>query len=590
MTRTLCGLADCAGMNEIDAQDVGDGPSAHPTAPGRIVVMGVGVSKTVVGGALAALALASPGAAEDTFDLLIRNGLVVDGSGADGFEAGVGLRDGRIARVGDLSKATAKRTIDASGLVVAPGFVDIHNHSDFTLLKEPRCESMIRQGVTTMVLGEGSSAGPVKPGEHEWTTLGGYFRQVEDAGVAANICSYVGQTQVWTYVKGHAHEPATASEMEAMKREVARAMEDGAMGLATSLLMPPSSLVTTEQLVELASVASGYGGLYSSHIRDEGYGVFSSIEEAIDVGKGARIRVDVIHLKIAEQELWGRMPEIISMFDDARRAGLDIRANVYPYNAGQNNLRSIIPPWAHDGGNEAMLERLRDPATRARMKKDILEGIDGWYNHLLAVGGDWNRILLVGLTDPVNQPFVGKRMSELIEARGGDPVEVLFDVLLEEGGSVRAVYFHHREDDMLYALKQPYTSVGSDGSAISPDGAYADMHPHPRWYGTFPRVLGRYVREMKELTLPEAIRKMTSMNAAKISILDRGLIREGFRGDVTVFDPDTVIDRATFENPHQYPDGIPYVIVNGVLVLDGGNHTGELPGMVLRGPGYEPGP
>jgi len=548
--------------------------------------------KTVVGVALALAILgwASPVVAEETFDLLVRKGLVIDGSGAEGFEADVGLRDGRIVRVGDLSAATARRTIDATGLVVAPGFVDIHNHSDFTLLEEPRCESMIRQGVTTMVLGEGGSAGPVKPGEHEWTTLGGYFRHVEDHGVAANICSYVGQTQVWTYVKGHALEPATASEVEAMKGEVARAMEEGAMGLATSLLMPPSSLVTTAQLVELAGVASRYGGIYSSHIRDEGYGVFASIEEAIDVGKGADIRVDVIHLKIAEQELWGRMPEIISMFDDARRKGHDIRANVYPYNAGQNNLRAIIPPWAHDGGNEAMLERLGDPEMRARMKKDILEGIDGWYNHLLAVGGDWNRILLVGLTTSSNRPFVGKRMSELVEARGGDPVEVLFDVLLEEGGSVRAVYFHHQEDDMLYALKQPYTSVGSDGSAVSPDGAYADMHPHPRWYGTFPRVLGRYVREMKELTLPEAIRKMTSMNAAKIGILDRGLIREGFRGDVTVFDPDTVIDRATFENPHQYPDGIPYVIVNGVLVLDGGNHTGELPGTVLRGPGYEPGP
>ena len=271
-----------------------------------------------------------------------------------------------------------------------------------------------------------------------------------------------------------------------MKNEVAQAMKEGAMGLATSLLMPPSSLVTTGQLVELAGVASRYGGVYSSHIRDEGYGVFSSIEEAIDVGKGADIRVDVIHLKIAEQELWGRMPEIISMFDDARRQGHDIRANVYPYNAGQNNLRAIIPPWAHDGGNEAMLERLRDPEMRARMKKDILEGIDGWYNHLLAVGGDWNRILLVGLADPVNQPFVGKRMSELIEARGGDPVEVLFDVLLEEGGSVRAVYFHHREDDMLYALAQPFVSIGSDGAAISPDGAYADMNPHLGGTGPFP--------------------------------------------------------------------------------------------------------
>jgi N-acyl-D-aspartate/D-glutamate deacylase len=407
--------------------------------------------------------------------------------------------------------------------------------------------------------------------------------------VAANIASFVGQTQVWTYVKGEALEPATPADIGAMKREIARAMEEGAMGLSTSLLMPPSSLVTTEQLIELAGVAARYGGIYSTHIRDEGYGVFDSIDEAIDVGEGAGIRVDVIHLKIAEQTLWGRMPDVVARLDEARRRGHDIRANVYPYTAGQNDLRAIIPPWAHDGGNEALLERLRNPGTRARMKTDILEGIDGWYNHLLAVGGDWGRILLVGLAQPDNQPFVGQRMSALIEARGGHPVDVLFDVLLEEGGSVRAVYFHHQEEDMLFALKQPYVSVGSDGAAVSPDGAYSEMHPHPRWYGTFPRLLGRYVREQKALTLPEAVRKITSMNAEKIGIRDRGLLREGGRADVTLFDPDVVIDGATYEAPHQYPRGIPYVIVNGVLVLDDGEHTGELPGTVIRGPGHRGG-
>jgi N-acyl-D-amino-acid deacylase len=564
------------------------GPSGH-AQPARRAPRIRGEALLVAGlVALAGWAPASEPAPSSTFDLLIRNGLVVDGSGSPGFEADVGLRAGWIVRVGDLSEATARRTIDAAGLVVAPGFIDIHNHSDFTLLKEPRCESMVRQGVTTMILGEGGSAGPVPPGEQEWTTLGGYFRHVEEKGVATNIGSYVGQTQVWTFVKGHALQPASDEDLAAMKREVARAMEEGALGLSTSLLMPPSSLVTTAQLVELAAVASRHGGLYSTHIRDEGYGVFASIEEAIDVAKGASSRVDVIHLKIAEQELWGRMPEIIAMFEAARRAGHDVRANVYPYNAGQNDLRAIIPPWAHDGGNDAMLARLRDPAARARMKTDILEGIDGWYNHLLAVGEDWQRILLVGLERPENRPFVGKRMSDLIEARGGEPVEVLFELLLEEGGSVRAVYFHHHEDDMVFALKQPYVSVGSDGSAISRDGVFADTHPHARWYGTFPRILGRYVREKGALTLPEAVRKITSMNADKIGVHDRGLIREGLRADVTLFDPRTVIDRATFEDPHQYPEGIPYVIVNGVVILDDGAHTGALPGRVLRGPGFVP--
>lgn len=534
------------------------------------------------------LALASAAFAQQEFDILIRGGLVIDGSGDDGFQADVGVLNGRINRIGDLSGATGKRTIDASGLVVSPGFIDMHNHSDSSLLAEPKCQSMIRQGVTTMVLGEGGSMGPTRETDRPWKTLGGYFDHVEKQGVAANICSYVGQTQIWTYVKGEAIEPASDADIAAMVAEVDRAMREGAMGLSTSLLMPPSSEIRSDQLIELAKAASKYGGIYSTHIRDEGAGVFRSIEEAINVGKGADIRVDIIHMKIADQEFWGQMNEIIAMINRARREGHDIRAHVYPYNAGQNNLRAIIPPWAHDGGNEKMLERLRDPEMRARMRKDIIEGLPGWYNHYTAVGSDWSRMLLVGFSQPQNKPFIGKRMSELIEARGGDPIDVFFDVLLEENGSVRTVYFHHDEKDMLYALKQPYVSVGSDGSAVSMDGQYASQHPHPRYYGTFPRVLGRFVREQKALTLPDAIRKMTSMNADKISILDRGLLKEGFRADITLFDADTVIDKATFEKPHQYPEGIPYVIVNGKLVLDNGKHTGELPGVVIRGPGYQP--
>ncbi len=533
-------------------------------------------------------------AAQERFDLLVRGGTVLDGSGSPGVKEDVAVRNGKIAKIGDLAGFQADRTIDAKGLVVAPGFIDMHNHSDETLLVEPKNESMIRQGVTTMVLGEGGSAGPTHDPKSPWKTLGGYFDYVQNKGVAANICSYVGQTQIWEYVKGEALEPATDEQVEAMREQVDQAMREGAMGLSSSLLMPPSSLVTTPQLVELASAAAAYGGIYSTHIRDEGMGVFRAIEEAINVGKGAGIRVDIIHMKIADQRLWGQMNEVVSMIDKARAEGFDIRANVYPYTAGQNNLRAIIPPWAHDGGNEAMLQRLRDPELRKRMKKDVLEGIDGWYNHYLAVGGDWSRMLLVKLTQPENKPFVGKRMSDLIEARlkdgssAGDGVDVLFDVLLEEDGSVPTVFFHHSEEDMTYALKQPYVSIGSDGTAISKDGPYASLNPHPRWYGTFPRVLGRYVREKKTITLPEAVKKMTSMNAAKIGIEDRGLLQEGFWADITVFDPDTVIDKATFENPHQYPLGIPYVVVNGVVVLDNGEHTGALPGKVIRGPGYRP--
>lgn len=523
--------------------------------------------------------------AQEQYDLVVANGMVIDGSGSEARRADVGVRAGKIAAIGDLSKAQSKRTIDARGLTVAPGFIDMHNHSDDLLLQEPKCESMIRQGVTTMVLGEGGSAGPVKPGKDPWTTLGGYFDYVEKKGVAANIASYVGQTQIWTYVKGFAMEPASAKDMEAMKAEVEKAMKEGAMGLSTSLLMPPSSLITTDQLIELAKVASKYGGIYSTHTRDEGTGVFRSVEESINIGKGAKIRVDMIHLKIADKKFWGQMNEIVSMINKARAEGYDIRANVYPYTAGQNNLRAIIPPWAHDGGNEKMLERLRNPQLRAKMKKDILNGLPNWYNHYLAIG-DWNGMLLVSMQNEKNKPFVGKRMSELIKSRGGDPVDVLFDVLLEENGSVGTVYFHHTEKDMQYAMKQPFTSIGSDGSAMSPEGSRGKSNPHPRSYGTFPRVLGRYVRELKVITLPEAVKKMTSMNADKITIRDRGVLKEGYWADIAVFDPNTVADKATFVEPHQYPVGIPYVVVNGQVVLDNGKHTGAMPGKVIRGPGY----
>ncbi|MGE5645193.1 MAG: N-acyl-D-amino-acid deacylase family protein [Acidobacteriota bacterium] len=524
---------------------------------------------------LAAAALAAP----DSYDIVIANGTLIDGSGAPGRRADLGIRAGRIAADGDLRSAPRRRTIDASGLAVAPGFIDMHNHSDDSLVAEPKCESMIRQGVTTMILGEGGSAGPVKPGVKPWTTLGGYLDYVAQKKVATNVCSYVGQTQIWTYVKGDALTAATPAEMEAMKREVDKAMREGALGLSTSLLMPPSSLVTTPQLVELAKVACGYGGLYSTHIRDEGAGVFRSVAEAIEIGKAAGIRVDILHIKIADRQLWGRMDEVVAMIAKARAEGYDIRANVYPYTAGQNDLRAIIPPWAHDGGNAKMLERLRDPAMRARMRRDILNGIPGWYNHYLAIG-NWDGMQLVSLG--------GRRMSDVIRERGGDPVNVLFDLLLEQSGSVPTVYFHHTEQDMQLALRQPFTSVGSDGLAMSPEGPLGATRPHPRSYGTFPRVLGRYVRELNVLTLPEAVRKMTSMNAEKAGIAERGLLKPGYWADVTVFDPATVADKATYVNPHQYAAGIPYVIVNGAIVLDNGRRTGALPGKVLRGPAYQP--
>jgi len=534
--------------------------------------------------------------AQQPYDIVITGGSVLNGEGTPAVRTDVGIRGGRIATIGDLSAAQATRQIDASGLTVAPGFIDMHNHSDYTILVEPKAESMIRQGVTTMVLGESRSAGPMKPGADEararadgvtvdWTTLGEYFAKLERQHMSTNIASYVGEEQVWTYVKGYGQSAATAQELDEMKRLIAQAMEEGAMGLSTALLEPPSSLATTANLIELAKISKQYDGIYSSHIRDEGEGVFRAIDEAIQVGKGANIHVDILHMKIAHKTLWGRANEIIAMVQKARDEGYDIRANVYPYTAGQNNLSSIIPPWAHDGGREKMLERLKDPAARKRMREEVMNGLPNWYNHFLATGDGWAGMILVSLKSDRNKPFQGKRMSDLIAARGGHPADVLFNVLIEEGGSVPTVFFHHSEPDMQLILKQPWTSIGSDGSAVSPDGPTGRTHPHPRYYGTFPRVLGRYARDLKVITLPEAVKKMTSMNADKIGITDRGRLKEGLAADVTIFDQDHVIDRATFEQPHQFPVGIKYVIVNGVVTVDNEQHTGALAGRVIYGPG-----
>lgn len=518
-----------------------------------------------------------------SFDLTILGGTILDGSGRPGHVADVGIRQGRIVAIADLKDVSSARSIHADGLIVAPGFIDIHNHSDETLLLEPLCESMVRQGVTTVVLGEGNSAGPARRGEKEWATLGEYFQHVEKRGVAVNICSYVGQGQVWTYVKGFAQSPAASDELAKMRQLVAKAMREGAMGLSSSLLMPPANLVTTDQLVELAAVARRHGGIYSTHIRDEGLGVFKSVEEAIEIGRRARIPVDIIHLKIAHKELWGRMSEVVGMIRAARKEGLNIQANVYPYTAGQNNLSAIIPPWAHDGGREQMLRRLKNPQDRARMRQEILNGLPNWYNHYLATGKGWDGMLLVSLSNEKNLPFVGKSMGDLVRSRGPDPVQMLFDLLLEENGSVPAVFFHHSEEDMRLAMRQPFTSIGSDGAAVSPQGPTGKSRPHPRYYGTFPRVLGRYVRETKVLTLAEAVRKMTALNAEKIGLRGTGYIRKNYGADITIFDADQVADAATFEDPHRYAVGIHFVIVNGHPIFDDGQRSPTLPGRVLKG-------
>jgi N-acyl-D-aspartate/D-glutamate deacylase len=518
-------------------------------------------------------------AAPEPLDLVVRGGRIVDGTGNPSYLGDVGIRQGRIVAVGKVAGKGA-RTIEARGLVVAPGFIDMHNHSDSSLLTDGDGQSMIRQGVTTVVLGEGGSMAP----SAEFRDFSAYWKALLAGGTALNVGSYVGSSQIWTQVRGEKAGPPTAAELEKMRALVRQAMEHGAFGVASSLTGPPGSWIDTDTLVAMCAEAAPYGGIYSTHNRHEGLGVFDAVAEAIEIGRRAGVPVDVIHLKISEHSLWGKMPKLIDLIASARAKGAEVQANVYPYRAGQNDLSAIIPPWAHEGGSQAMIARLKDPALRPRLEKEILNGIPGWYDHYTATGS-WEGMLLVSLRNPKHKRFEGKRMSEAIAALGAKPIDALFQLLAENEGSVPTVYFHHAEEDMQFALKQPFVSIGSDGAALKTEGPLAKGNPHPRSYGTFPRVLGRYVRELKVLSLEEAVRKMTSANAAKVRVFDRGLLRPGQWGDVTVFDPAKIIDHATFEKPHQYATGVAYVVVNGKVVLDHGKHTGARPGMIVHGPG-----
>jgi N-acyl-D-amino-acid deacylase len=545
--------------------------------------------------ALFLLCMAVPVLADEApYDLVIRNGKIVDGAGSPWFRGDVAIRGDRIVAVGRVPPATAKREIDARGLVVAPGFIDMHSHSDYVLLEDGNAQSKIRQGVTTEVLGEGNSAGPFlgKLSPHSamvngktvrWTTLAGYFDALESGGASVNVASYVGLDNIWQGAMGTSFERPTSAQMDEMKAELEAAMKDGAFGLSTMLAMPPGSLTTTDDIVELAKVAAKHHGIYSSHIRNEGTGVFDAVKEAIAVGERADIPVDIIHLKIADQKYWGRMNEVVGLIDEARKRGVNVQANVYPYTRGSNDLASIIPPWAHEGGGVALLERLKDSKQRERMKKEIREGLPGWYDHYTAVGGDWSRMLVAG-----KGAYEGLTMDRVIAAKSKgkdpapDPLDILFDVLIEQGGSVPTVYEHHTEKDMNLALTQPWCSIGSDGSALAVEGPLHRGNPHPRNFGTFPRVLGVYVRELGLLRLEDAVRKMTSMNASKLGIEDRGLLRQGNFADVVVFDPERILDKATYSDPFQYSEGVRYVVVNGKVVLEDGKHTGERPGRPLR--------
>jgi dihydroorotase/N-acyl-D-amino-acid deacylase len=549
------------------------------------------------------LLCASARADDAPFDLVIANGHVIDGTGSPWYTADVGIRDGRIAAIGNLGKAQAKQRIDAAGNVVAPGFIDMLGQSEFTILVDPRLPSKIYQGITTEITGEGTSAGPmtgharVEAGqtlEHyglkaDWQTLGEYFARLERQGIGINLASYVGATTVREVVIGGQDRPPTAPELKRMRALVREAMEQGAVGVSTSLEYAPAPYAGTEELIALASEAAPYGGIYATHMRSEGDGMVAALEETFRIAREAHIPTEIWHLKVAGKKNWGHMPDVIKRIEAARASGLDITADTYAYTAWFNDMSAFVPPWAHDGGNEKMVERLKNPATRARIAKDIETPSAAWDNEWDEVPGPES--ILVGVVkNPALRFLQGQTIAAIAKSRGKEPIETLLDILVEDNGFTGCAVFGMQEDDVALALVQPWISINNDSSGTSPEGLLGEEHPHPRAYGTFPRILRKYVREEHRLNLEEAIRKFTALPAQRMRLADRGVLKRGLWADVVVFDPAAIADRSTFSSPNELAVGMRWVLVNGVPVIADGQMTGAKPGQVLRGPGYRPAP
>jgi N-acyl-D-amino-acid deacylase len=544
---------------------------------------------------------ASVFAADRPFDLVIIKGHIVDGTGSPWYSGDIGIRDGRIAAIGNLSESGRKRTIDAGGKVVAPGFIDMLGQSETTILVDPRLPSKIFQGITTEVTGEGGSIAPLndaiieadRPGyEHykitpEWRTFRQYFARLEKQGMGINLASYVGATQVRRMVLGDADVQPTAEQLEKMKTLVRDAMHEGAVGVSTSLEYAPAPYAKTEEIIALASEAAKFGGIYATHMRSESDNVLASIDESLRIGREAHIPVEIWHIKVAGKKNCGRMPEVVAKINQARAQGEDISANTYAYPAWFNSMSAFIPPWAHDGGDLKLIERLKDPATRARIRKDMETPSKDWDNEWDEISGPQD-VMIGVVQNPVLKKFQGKRLSDVAQAGNKDPMDALFDLLIEDRAFTSCAVFGMSEPDVALALQQPWVSVDNDSSGTAPDGILGEEHPHPRAYGTFPRILRKYVREEKKLTLEDAIRKFSALPAQRMRFVDRGVLKQGMWADVVIFDPETVRDLATFDNPNQLSQGMEFVFVNGVPVIENGKMTGALPGKVLRGAGFTP--
>jgi dihydroorotase/N-acyl-D-amino-acid deacylase len=548
--------------------------------------------------ALAALLSCFPSSASaQQYDLVIRNGHIIDGTGSPWYGADIAIKDGHIVKIGRLNAASTAKSIDAHGLTVAPGFIDMLGQSELSILVNPHVPSKIFQGITTEITGEGNSIAPsddrmiaedrasfdhykITP---DWRDFQGYFKRLETQGIGINLASYVGATTVRRMVIGNDNRVPTTEELTRMRSLVLDAMHQGAMGLSTALQYAPAPYAKTEELIALASTAAGAGGIYATHMRSEGDAVFEALDETFRIGSEAKIPVEIWHLKAAGKPNWGKMPEIVERIDRARASGIDVGADSYAYTAWANSFSAFVPPWAHDGGDDAMVARIKDPAQRAKIRETMLHDRN-WDNEWLEIAGPEGVTISSTIVEKL-RPLQGKNISEIARAQGKDPIDCILDLIAEDP-AMEVVVEGMSETDVADALKQPWVSVDNDSQGASPEGILGQEHPHPRGYGAFPRILRKYVREEHLLSLPDAIRKFSALPAQRLRLADRGVLKQGMWADIVIFDPEKVRDLSTYENPNQLAVGMEYVLVNGVPVIAGGKMTQALPGKVLRGPGY----
>jgi N-acyl-D-amino-acid deacylase len=539
-------------------------------------------------------------AAPERYDAVIHGGQVYDGSGGAPQAADVGIRGDEIAAIGDLRAAEAPVRVDASGLAVAPGFINMLSWSNESLIHDGRSQGDIRQGVTLEVMGEGESMGPLNAAMKKetrelqgdikydiaWTTFGEYLGFLEKKGISTNVASFVGATTVRIHELGYANRPPTDEELDRMRALVRAAMEEGALGVGSSLIYAPAFYAKTEELIALAQEAATYGGMYISHIRSEGNGLLEALDELIRIAREAKIRAQVYHLKAAGEKNWPKMDQAIAKIEAARAEGLAITADVYTYTAGATGLDAAMPPWVQEGGLRQWIARMKDPAIRARVVREMKTPTTAWENMYLAAGSP-ERMLLVGFKQDSLKPLTGKTLAEVAKMRGRSPEETAIDLVIEDDSRVETVYFLMSEDNIKKQIRMPWVSFDSDAESMAPEGVFLKSNPHPRAYGNFARLFARYVRDEKVISVEEAVRRLTSLPAENLKLARRGALKPGQYADVVVFDPATIQDHATFEKPHQYSTGVKHVFVNGVQVLRDGEHTGATPGRFIRGPGYK---